>query len=120
MSLDMQLAHHEGLPVLSVIGELDWLSCPEFEQRVIEAAHLCDECVIVDLSEVTYVESSPLGVLIKVHVVLGQAGGDLAIVCSGSDVARIIKEFGIDHLLPVFDNCDAAAACLLPLRIATQ
>ena len=115
MSMSMSLAHIEGLPVITVSGELDWLSCSEFEQRILEAAHGCGECVVVDLTQVTYIESSPLGVLIKIHVGLERQGGDVAIVCAGSEVARVINEFGIDHLLPIFDDTHEAARNLLPL-----
>ena len=116
MGMSMQLAHSEGLPVIAVSGELDWVSCSEFEQRIREAARGCGECVVVDLSDVTYIESSPLGVLIKVHTSLEREGGDVAIVCAGSEVTRVIKEFGIDHLLPIFDSLAGAVNSLLPLR----
>ena len=115
MSMSMSLAHTEGLPVVMVSGELDWLSCSEFEERILEAAHGSGECVIVDLTKVTYIESSPLGILIKIHAGLERQGGDVAIVCAGSEVARVINEFGIDHLLPIFDDTLSAARNLLPL-----
>lgn len=115
MSMTMTLAHSEGLPTITVSGELDWLSCSEFEQRILEAAHRCGECVIVDLTQVTYIESSPLGVLIKIHAGLERQGGDVAIVCAGSEVGRVIHEFGLDHLLPIFPDTQDAARNLFPL-----
>jgi anti-anti-sigma factor len=115
MGTSMRLGHSEGLPVLAVSGELDWLSCSEFEQRIREAARGSSECVVVDLSDVSYIESSPLGILIKIHASLEREGGDVAIVCAGSEVSRVINEFGIDHLLPIFSDLPSAVHSLLPL-----
>ena len=115
MGMSVTLAQSEGLPVLSVAGELDWLACEEFEDRILEAAHGCDGCVVVDLSDVTYIESSPLGVLIKLHIVLAREGGDLAVVCRGAHVTRMVKELGIGHILPIFVDQATAVASLLPL-----
>jgi anti-sigma B factor antagonist len=116
MAVSLEVTEHAGIPVVAVSGDVDWLSCPELESRVMEAARSGGDCVIVDLTKVDYIESSPLGTLIKTHVMLDRAGGDLALVCGPSHVARVIKQFGIDHLLPVFGDRSSASAALLPLR----
>jgi anti-anti-sigma factor len=118
MVMGLQVAEHQGIPVVAVSGDVDWISCPELETRVMDAARSSGECVIVDLTDVDYIESSPLGTLIKTHVMLDRSGGDLAIVCGPSHVARVISQFGIDHLLPVFQDRESAAQSLLPLRDA--
>lgn len=116
MVMELQIGEYEGIPVIEVCGDVDWISCPELETRLMDAAHTSGSCVIVDLTGVDYIESSPLGTLIKAHVTLDRAGGDLAIVCGPSHVARVIEQFGIDHLLPVFPDMPAAARSLQPLR----
>jgi anti-anti-sigma factor len=118
--MSLQVVQHEGIPVVVVSGDVDWISCPELETNVMRAAQSGGDCVIVDLSKVDYIESSPLGTLIKSHVLLDRAGGDLALVCEPSHVSRVIKQFGIDHLLPVFSDRTSAAKALIPLRTQFQ
>jgi anti-anti-sigma factor len=115
MNLTFESSTVEGIPLVAFKGELDGLFVDEFEQAVIETAQAADNCVIVDLGEVTYIDSQSFGRLLKAHVVLDRSGGDVAIVAAGSNVARVIKTFGADYLLAVFDDRTTAADYLLPL-----
>jgi anti-anti-sigma factor len=115
MNLAFESETVQGVPLLAFRGELDGVFIDEFEQAVIETAQAADNCVIVDLGGVTYIDSQSFGRLLKVHVVLERDGGDIAIVAAASNVARIIKTFGADYLLAVFEDRNAAADYLLPL-----
>jgi anti-anti-sigma factor len=104
-----------GIPVVRLSGEVDTAARDSLEFAVLDSATTRDHCVIVDLMPVTHVESQALGRLVKAHVVLESEGGDLAIVCAGTNVSRIIRTFGFDYMLGVFDDVTAAAAYLQPL-----
>lgn len=115
MELAVETGEVSGIPVLKFRGDLDGVLVDEFERAVIEAAQDADDCVIVDLGAVTYIDSQSFGRLLKAHVILEGTGGDVAIVAGGTHVARVIKSFGTDYLLAVFDDVDTAAHYLLPL-----
>ena len=116
---DVELAfrteEYSGIPVLAFSGDLDGILIDEFERAVIETAQDARDCVIVDLGGVTYIDSQAFGRLLRAHVTLEAGGGDLAIVSAGTNVARIIKTFGADYLLGVFDTVESAAEYLDPL-----
>jgi anti-anti-sigma factor len=94
---------------------LDGILIDEFERAVIETAQESCGCVIVDLGDVTYIDSQAFGRLLKAHVVLENSGGDIAIATNGAQVSRIIRTFGADYLLGVFADIDSAAGYLKPL-----
>jgi len=106
---------YRGISRVSVEGELDSSVSDSFEFTVLDAAARTGSCVIVDLTRVTHVESQPMGRLVKSHVILEQQGGDLAIVCASGNVSRVIRTFGFDYMLAVFDDADGAAEYLHPL-----
>lgn len=115
MELAVEVSEYAGIPVLAFTGDLDGILIDEFERAVIEAAQDAQDCVIVDLGGVTYIDSQAFGRLLKAHVVLENSGGDIAIVSNGKDTSRIIETFGVDYLLGVFEGVNSAAAYLRPL-----
>jgi anti-sigma B factor antagonist len=115
VQLAVETSEYAGIPVLAFSGDLDGILIDEFERAVIETAQEDKGCVIVDLGGVTYLDSQAFGRLLKAHVVLEHSGGDIAIIASGSDTSRIIRTFGADYLLGVFDDVGAAAEYLRPL-----
>src|SRR3954447_11185260 len=72
-------AADDGTHIVSVAGEIDLFTAPEFKQRV--SAPIDEGCthVIVDLTETTFIDSSSLGVLIGAHRRLRRLEGSLAI-----------------------------------------
>ena len=120
MELAVETSEYSGIPVLAFSGDLDGILVDEFERAVIETAQESVGSVIVDLGAVTYIDSQAFGRLLKAHVVLENAGGDIAITISGADVSRIIRTFGADYLLGVFDDLEAAASYLQPLVAASE
>jgi anti-sigma B factor antagonist len=95
--------------VVSVSGEVDLFTAPEFKQRVMAPIAAGVDCVIVDLTKTTFIDSSSLGVLIGAHRRLQQRGGRLAIAC---DVEGILKTFRITGLDGVFTVVNSVRAAL--------
>jgi anti-anti-sigma factor len=104
-----------GIPLVVFEGDVDGETVSSFETAIVDAARDADNCVLVDLQGVTYIDSQAFGRLLKTHISLEREGGDLAIVAGHGDVARIVRTMGADCLLGVFDAEDSAAAYLLPL-----
>jgi anti-sigma B factor antagonist len=115
MSFGFVTSETSGIPVVAFEGEVDGASIEPFEAAIIEAAMSADNCVIVDLQKVTYIDSQAFGRLLKAHINLEQVGGDVAIIAGVGDIARVIRILGGDCLLGVFDDRDTAVAFLEPL-----
>ena len=101
----------DGVVLVAVHGEHDIASAPNL-RMAIEDAFARSQHVVVDLTPSTFVDSTVLGVLLgareRAHeeevgyaVVLEPAGGDPA-------VRRILEVTGLDELLPVHAERDAA------------
>jgi anti-anti-sigma factor len=120
MELAVSFGEQSEIPVLAFSGDLDGILVDEFEQAMLEAAQSGPGCVIVDLAGVTYIDSQAFGRLLRTHVRLESQGGDVAIVAGSSQVARMVKTFGADYLLAVFDDAESAAGFLTPLIEADE
>ncbi len=99
-----------GALVLAVIGEVDLLSAEQVGDAVSAALARRPRVLVIDLSAVTFLDSTGLSVLAQAHA----AGGpDIAVrvVTTGEGLARrAITLTGLDQLLPVFTSRAAALA----------
>lgn len=69
-------------------------------------------CLILDLEEAPFVDSSGIGVLVDALRTCTKAGGTVKLVRLAPFVAKTLKMVGVLDLFGVFENVeDAVAAC---------
>jgi anti-sigma B factor antagonist len=100
------------LPDTTVIapeGELDIAHVPDFRSALMDAADRDAVRLVVDLSNVTFIDSSGLGALVEMHNRLQRAKRQLAVVApQGTAVTVAIDLMGLRNRLPTFDTRRAA------------
>ena len=94
--------------VVSVTGEVDLFTAPEFKQRVTAPIAAGVDHVIVDLMETTFIDSSSLGVLIGAHRRLKSRGGSLIVACDDEAIVKTFRITGLDGVFQLADSVDAA------------
>jgi anti-anti-sigma factor len=100
----------DGVALLAVRGELDLGTIPRFEGRLFEELH-AHPVVVVDLSGLSFIDSSGIGLLIKAHQSKNGAAGFHTVISRGSQIERVFTIAGIDRALSVFvDRGEAIAA----------
>jgi anti-sigma B factor antagonist len=110
VSIAIEGAVSGGLAAVAVRGELDIRSAPDL--RTWLAKVLDDGAVqlVLDLSEVGFMDSSGLGVLVGAHKRLARLGGRLSVVGVSPIVARLLTVTGLSR---VFDTRDATGVALV-------
>lgn len=100
----------DGRVVLTLGGEVDLHTAPEL--RGLLGAAIDDGCreLVVDLTEVTFIDSMTLGVLLGALKRLRQRSGDLKIVISDPSLRRIFEITLLDSVFALFDSRQAALA----------
>lgn len=93
--------------VLTVAGELDLSSAPDLKWALADALGASRGKVVVDLSLVTFLDSTALGVLVGVQRRLS-AGTRLAIVCADANVLRIFELTGLVGTFELFSTLELA------------
>jgi anti-sigma B factor antagonist len=99
VSFEVTEIEHGGTPVLEVRGELDVSTAPELRDRLVDLCERGCTLVIVDLTDVSFLDSTALGVLVSALKRLQDAGGDLQLVIAHP---HVLKVFEITGLLDVF------------------
>jgi anti-sigma B factor antagonist len=94
--------------VVSVSGEIDLFTAPEFKQRVTAPIAAGVDNVIVDLMETTFIDSSSLGVLIGAHRRLKARGGRLLVACEAESIVKTFRITGLDGVFQLVGSVEAA------------
>lgn len=96
MSLSTAISGDSGKRVL-VEGEVDVSNADELRSAVDEAIAACDAGaeVEIDLSEVPYIDSTGIGVLVGAAHRAAEAGKKLAVANPQKNVARVLGLLGV-------------------------
>jgi anti-sigma B factor antagonist len=68
--------------------------------------------LIVDLSDVNFLASYGIRVLLVGAKIVNGKGGSLVILCPDNNVAKVLKTAGMDALIPIHQTEAAAVAAL--------
>jgi anti-sigma B factor antagonist len=96
--------------VISLSGEVDLYTAPEFKQQLLEVIAQGGKEVIVDFSSTTFIDSTTLGVLVGGVKRLRANEGRLSLVCSDRNITKIFEITGLDRVFVIHDSRDAALA----------
>jgi anti-sigma B factor antagonist len=94
--------------VLALQGELDITGRAEFSSRLAAAAS-CGPWVIVDLTNLAFIDCSSLGVLAGARQRAQRAGGDVVLAGPRGAVARVLLLTDRAGVFPVFPSVGVAA-----------
>ena len=96
--------------VVAVSGEVTFSNVAELNRRL-DAAFGGDTCdVVVDLSAVTFIDSSGLSALLTASKQARERGGAVALVLPGAEPPSIFRFRGVDRLLALYPSREAALA----------
>jgi anti-sigma B factor antagonist len=100
-----------GTTVVAVAGELDLASAPNLKWTLNDSIAKGARRLVLDVSPVTFIDSTALGVLVGVQRSL-KVGGRLAIAGADSDadVMNIFELTGLDSTFDMFSTIDEALA----------
>jgi anti-anti-sigma factor len=106
-----------GAPGVAVRGEVDMANATEL-QAALDAA-LADGAgvFVVDLTEVAFLDSSGINVLLRARALLGRAERELVLICPAGSVLRVLEIVRLVDLIPTFPTREGAARHLVPARL---
>jgi anti-sigma B factor antagonist len=96
--------------VVSVSGELDVFTAPQLEailQKLVEQDRLE---IVVDLSGVSFLDSTGLGAMVKALKWVKEKGGSLVVVAADERIVKVFKITGLDDVMSLTAELDPSLA----------
>ena len=101
----------DEVAVVAASGVVDMLTAPQLEEALRTALGKEPAGLVVDLTEVEFLASAGMGVLVAAHDAAGTVTR-LCVVADGPATSRPLKLVGIADIVPLFATLDAAVASL--------
>ena len=105
-------SHPAGPCLLAVDGELDYHTAPRLRAGLDEVPMQTGGGLVIDLSALTYCDSTGISVLVSAYHQAKAAGVALALAGMNPDIARIFRVIGLDQVFSSYDSVDAATRAL--------
>jgi anti-anti-sigma factor len=97
----------EQTSLVTLEGELDLERAPALKWALVDSLDAGYKQLVVDLSQVRFMDSTALSVLVGVNKSL-DVGARLAIVCVNGNVLKIFELSGMDGMFSIFPTLEQA------------
>jgi anti-sigma B factor antagonist len=99
----MQIATTPGSDryLITVSGEVDLATSPELDVAIIAAIDSGTTSVVIDLTDVSFMDSSGLGVIVRALKRCREAENDLDLVITNERVLKVFGITGLDQVIPI-------------------
>ncbi len=110
MDLSLSVRSVDERPVLDVVAEVDVYFDPQLRERLVELVSSSGPSLIVNLTEVTFLDSTGIGTLVGGLNRSVQFGGTLALVCDHERILKLFRITGLDSVFTIYASVEAAVA----------
>ena len=106
-----EIIEKPGASVVVFSGEIDLESSPVAREILIKCFKNTKKAkVIVDLSEVTYIDSSGVASLVEALQAAKKSGGIFALAATSEPTRRVLELARLDKVFTMFDSVDEGLA----------
>jgi anti-anti-sigma factor len=100
-SLSIESEREEGVPVIWLRGELDRLTAEDLDTAVRELASKGSPMLVLDVSELEFIDSAGLRSLSRAHNLLRDADHELVVRRPSPSVMRLFELVGLHEILRI-------------------
>lgn len=102
--MEFKVTEESGYYLLKVEGSIDSKQNQEFDNIFDELAYMDKHRVILDASDITYLNSRAVGRLVAFASNARIAGGRLVMACPSNTVNKIFRSVGLDSIVPCMET----------------
>jgi anti-sigma B factor antagonist len=112
MEQEFRIEEREGAnpPVIAVAGEIDVATAPQLREYLHRVIARGDSTIVLDLLDVSFLDSTALGVLVGALKRCRELGGDLHVVVTDPRIMKIFEITGLTKVFPIADSLAAVGA----------
>ena len=96
----------DGCIICRPVGTLDAYTAPRLREAM--ALMGTAQSLVIDLSEVPFVDSAALAALINGIRRVREGGGDVAVCSTRRNVRRVLETIGFERVVPMVETIDEA------------
>ena len=106
--MEFLITQLENVTIISPVGSIDALTAEECARSFNELMSQGKLCLVADLSQVDFMSSAGLRLLLQFAKTTRQQGGDVRLAGASPEVGKILLISGLTTILKVFSSVDQA------------
>ena len=108
MRIETSLRHRDDVPILDVTGEIDIYTTPQFKEAVSAAIDENKPAIVINMANVTYMDSSGFGTLLSATKRLRPLDGALYLANCNDSIQRMLQITRLNTIFGVYASEDEA------------
>lgn len=106
--MKIEITNNNGLPVLAISGEIDMSTSPALRSHLLEFVHNKTSVLIIDFSDVTYIDSSGIATFVEGLKGMMPYGGKLKFISIPEKIGEIFSFSKLDKVFEIYGSIDDA------------
>jgi anti-sigma B factor antagonist len=102
MEIDYKDINEHKIMILH--GDMDYFSVSELKNALFKLIHEKTKSIILDLSNVEYIDSSGIGLLVNANKVMSNYNGRIGLLNIPIDVLHLLKLSTIDSIISIYKS----------------
>ena len=108
MAVTLDTHEHGATVVVELSGWIDITSSPVVRKGLLELTERQVRTIVVNLSEVPYMDSSGIATFVECRQRLDEYGGELRLCCANRNLRDIFDVVNLSGVFSIFENQDEA------------
>ena len=108
LTIDLKTEDGGELLIFKLKGSLDLATSPTVRAALMDATAKGRRHLVVDLTQLEFLDSTGLGALIGAHRRANEQGGSLRLIVSEGPIARLLNITGLIRVLHVYPSLEDA------------
>ncbi len=105
--MDVTIETKDAHTIVHVDGEVDLANAPELDLVLAETVATKPIAIVVDLSAVTFMDSTGLGVLVRTLKRCQESAIRLDLIVTNDRVLKVLAITGLDTVLPIHGSIES-------------
>lgn len=103
--MQVQISTKNNMIIAKLIGELDHHAASKARDKLQEVIiNKAIKNLVFDLDELTFMDSSGIGMIIGRYKLISALGGNVKIVCKNTQIKKLITMSGLKRIINVYDE----------------
>lgn len=108
--MDIQVNKQKSVVVVAVSGDVDAQSAPQLDDCLSELVNQGEQCYVIDLSAVPFMDSSGLATLVKLFKRIRIGHGDVKLAGLRPEILKVFQLTRLNRVFDIFENQSEAVA----------
>ncbi|MFB3169952.1 anti-sigma factor antagonist [Neobacillus sp. 179-C4.2 HS] len=106
MKVNIEKHENDKEIYVSVSGEIDAYTAPKLREELLPLTEGKNNVITVNLKDVSYLDSTGLGVFVGMFKQLNKNDGELRLVELSDRLKRLFNITGLSHIMSISDNAE--------------